>query len=246
MQLSVHKDILFFFATFLIVGINASAQSEPTPCALKVFVNDPFAQIFVDGKELGAQPQMILCSHREKNILVKSSDGQIFSRLMKSVNDFDLTNSTLNVVFHRKSGDTIYQTGTPVPAKAVFERAATEQVEQSIQKIRDLSSESHVQVSVAPTPKLLLGTYVQIFALKKLDMSKIEQDMQLEYNGKVTEREFTICPWKSSRDSETMSLVLVGPFNKRSSALEVRNRIGGKSFLVADPKCTGDFTKVNR
>ena len=246
MRLNVRKDMLFLFAMIFIVGLDASSLSEQNRCSLKIFVNDPYAQIFVDGKIAGAPPQIIPCSDQEKSILVKSSDGQVFSRLMTSQNNFDLSNSTLNVVFHQKMADFL--------ASAVTEKQPIQVLPES-QPFRGLGSTPQVP-PVTPqrttivkqdTPILtrLSGTYIQIFALKNLDMSKIEQDITNEYYGKVIQHEITLCPWQSSRDAQKLSLVLVGPFSK-ASALEVRNRIGGKSFIVTNPQCAGDYTKVSR
>jgi hypothetical protein len=246
MRLNVRKDILFLFAMLSIVGIEASSQSEHVGCSLKVFANDPYAQIYVNNKSVGSPPQIIECSDQEKNIVVKSSDGQIFSRLMMAKNNFDLTNSTLNVVFQKKISDFVYQTGMAptggLPKMAVDSETSTAAQElQSRIPVRDVSSTLQAPL-VAP----LVGNYVQIFALKNLDMSKIEQDINYHYNGKVSQREITVCPWQSSNGTQMLSLVLVGPFSKKSTALEAKNAIGGKSFVVTNPTCRGDVTKVSR
>lgn len=242
MQLNVRKDILFLFAIICIVGFDASSQAEQNRCSLKIFVNDPYAQIFVDGKIVGVQPQIIPCSEQEKSILVKSSDGQVFSRLMTSQNNFDLSNSTLNVVFHQKMADFVATEKLPTP------------IVHEPQPPRAVSSTPQLPPTPQPTPIVmhdtpiltrLTGTYIQIFALKNLDMSKIEQDINDHYYGRVIQNEITVCPWQSSIDAQKLTLVLVGPFSK-TSALKARNKIGGKSFIVTDPECTGDYTKVNR
>jgi hypothetical protein len=232
MRINVRKDMLFLFAMISIVGLDASSQSEKNRCTLKIFVNDPYAQIFVDGKIAGAPPQIIPCSDQEKSIVVKSSDGQMFSRLMTSKNNFDLSNSTLNVVFQKKMADFLESQ----PLRAV---STTSQL--------PLSSVQQTSIVKQDTPILtqLTGTYIQIFALKKLDMSKIEQDINDHYYGRVIQNEITVCPWQSTSGTQKLTLVLVGPFSK-TAAQEVRNKIGGKSFIVTDPHCTGDYTKVSR
>lgn len=246
MQLNVRKDMLFVFAMLTFAGTSASAQSENVECALKIFVNDPYAQIFVNNKPVGSQPQIIDCSDQEKSIVVKSSDGQIFSRLMPAKNNFDFTDSTLNVVFHKKMGDFVYQTGL-APAGGVPKvtvEAETSSAAQELQSripIREVGS-----TPAEPIVTRLVGNYVQIFALKNLDMSKIEQDINYHYNGKVTQREITLCPWQSSDGAQVLSLVLVGPFSKKSAALDAKSAIGGKSFVVSNPTCKGHFTKVSR
>ncbi len=232
MRINVRKDMLFLFAMISIVGLDAFSQSEQNRCTLKIFVNDPYAQIFVDGKIAGAPPQIIPCSDQEKSIVVKSSDGQMFSRLMTSKNNFDLSNSTLNVVFQKKMADFLESQ----PLRAV---STTSQL--------PLSSVQQTSIVKQDTPILtqLTGTYIQIFALKKLDMSKIEQDINDHYYGRVIQNEITVCPWQSTSDTQKLTLVLLGPFSK-TAAQEVRNKIGGKSFIVTDPHCTGDYTKVSR
>jgi len=232
MRINVRKDMLFLFAMISIVGLDAFSQSEQNRCTLKIFVNDPYAQIFVDGKIAGAPPQIIPCSDQEKSIVVKSSDGQMFSRLMTSKNNFDLSNSTLNVVFQKKMADFLESQ----PLRAV---STTSQL--------PLSSVQQTSIVKQDTPILtqLTGTYIQIFALKKLDMSKIEQDINDHYYGRVIQNEITVCPWQSTSGTQKLTLVLLGPFSK-TAAQEVRNKIGGKSFIVTDPHCTGDYTKVSR
>lgn len=247
MLLNVRKDMLFLFAIIWFVGFDASSQTLQNPCALKIFVNDPYAQIFVDGKVAGAPPQIIPCAEQEKSILVKSSDGQVFSRLMTGKNNFDLSNSTLNVVFHKKMADFV--------APAVSEKPVTVQAVQESPPVRDVGSTPQAppadpqQTTIikqdTPIQTRLSGTYIQIFALKNLDMNKIEQDITDQYYGRVIQNEITVCPWQSPSDAQKLTLVLVGPFSK-ASAQEARNKIGGKSFIVNDPQCSGDFTKVHR
>lgn len=249
MPINVRKDMTFFLFLFLIIGRGAFAQIEQNRCLLKIFVNDPYAQIFVDGSSVGSPPKIIPCSDREKNIIVRSSDGQIFSRLMTSKNNFDLANSTLNVVFHKKMSDVVYRPEGEIwnPTQEVSVVAPSRDLGSTPLKQTEVSTPpSEIQLKQsAPIVTKLPGSYVQIFALKNLDLSKIEQDINIQYNGKITQQEITVCPWQSSKDSQILSLVLVGPFSK-SSALAARNHIGGKSFIVTDPRCTGDYTKVSR
>lgn len=263
MQINVRKDILFLFAIFLIAGIDASSQSEQDRCVLKVFVNDPSARIFVDGKEMGTQPLLIACSEQEKNITVKSSDGQVFSRLMKAKHDFDLTNSVLNVVFHSKVNYFEYKDGLSSKNMAAAENSIPVQNVQVSQPVRNLGSAPQQNVETLQTQspvetlslqkhvntsssQQLAGTYIQLFALKNLDMSKVEQDIELNYNSKNLPQEITVCSWQASSQSQVLSLVLVGPFSSSALALKTRNTIGGKSFLVTDPRCRGELTKVRR
>jgi hypothetical protein len=268
MRICGRKHILFLFLILLIKGFDAFAQAEIKPCVLKVFVNDPYSQVYVDGLRVGTPPQLIGCSDKEKSIMVKSSDGQIFSRLMTSKNNFDLANSTLNVVFQKKASNHVYQTDVhqpkvyqsddfkpeiyaaakaePVPPPLTAEILAPVIEPLPVQPIRDLATLSENPQHDTPIVTRLPGSYIQIFALKNLDMSRIEQDMQHHYNGRITQPEITVCPWENPRDGQILSLVLVGPYHKKMQALEARNAIGGKSFIVTDPTCKGDYTKVTR
>ena len=246
MRINVRKDMLFLFAMISIVGLDASSQSEKNRCTLKIFVNDPYAQIFVDGKIAGTPPQIIPCSDQEKSIVVKSSDGQMFSRLMTSKNNFDLSNSTLNVVFQKKMADFLDPVATEKSPTADFLESQPLRAVSTTSQL-PLSSVQQTSIVKQDTPILtqLTGTYIQIFALKKLDMSKIEQDINDHYYGRVIQNEITVCPWQSTSGTQKLTLVLLGPFSK-TAAQEVRNKIGGKSFIVTDPHCTGDYTKVSR
>lgn len=176
MKINVGKDMLFLFSIFLIAGINASAQTAQTAqtkCALKVFVNDPFSQIFVDDKEVGPQPQLILCSAKEKNIVVKSSDGQVFSRVMKSESDFDLTNTTLNVVFHRQAGNFYYGNGTMARNVAQSEVGLPESSMQNLEIKSEVAEGTAVSatLSTAPIP-LSTGAAAPIATLSKAPYSQ--------------------------------------------------------------------------
>jgi hypothetical protein len=244
--INVRKDMLFLFAILWIVGFDASSQPLQNLCALKIFVNDPYAQIFVDGKMAGAPPQIIPCTEKEKSILVKSSDGQVFSRLMTAKNNFDLSNSTLNVIFHKKMADFVASAKTEKPPIQVLPESQSHRDVGSTPQVPSMTPEQSTIIKQdTPILTLLAGTYIQIFALKNLDMSKIEQDITNEYHGKVIQNEFTVCPWQSSKDAQQLTLVLLGPYNK-ALALETQNKIGGKSFIVTDPQCIGDYTKVSR
>jgi hypothetical protein len=246
MQLNVRKDMLFLFAIIWIVGLDASSEFEPNRCALKIFVNDPYAQIFVDGKRVGAPPQNIPCAEQEKSILVKSSDGQVFSRLMTDKNNFDLSNSTLNVIFQKKMADFVASAKAETPPILVLPESQYRRDVGSTPQVPPLTPQQTTLIK-QDTPILtrLSGTYIQIFALKNLDLSKIEQDINSHYYGRVIQDEITVCPWQSSKDSQKLSLVLVGPFTK-AAAQEAQSKIGGKSFIVADPECVGDYIKVSR
>ncbi len=338
MRISVRKDISILIVIFLIIAINtfclkAFTATELQRCAMKVFVNDPFAQVYVDDKHIGPQPQMILCSEKAKNIVVKSSDGQIFSRLMKSESDFDYSNATLNIVFHRKAGIFNYDGHVepsevanskhiPVPSmaptpeqalKAALDKAA---VDKSVgespgtskfesnrssdpaaqffqtQPPSQLSGQSPGQdrgqaiVQVPPAPlfpaqaqapsnsgssalegeqefsyrmpsskalnpgksssslRKLRGVYVQISAVKNLDIDKVKQDIDGFGQAKVSEQNVVVCPWQSSRDGQLWSLILLGPFKEKSAALELLQLTGGKSFIVTNPGCNGDSTNL--
>jgi len=246
-----YKYILFI--VFLFSSAIAAADSTPSKCVLKVFVNDPFAKIFVDDKEVGLQPQMISCAIEERHIVVKASDGQIFSRVMKSATEFDLENNTLNVVFHTKAKNYKYENGVEKKAPPEIAESAVDNSEKpfeypspmpgSVPSVPVVKAPKRNLSSMdSPTTNKLAGTYVQLFALKNLDMSKVEQDIEKFGDASISQQSITVCPWQRSSDSHKWSRVLIGPF-ENSSAAHYKNLASG-SFLVVNPGCSGGFKRA--
>ncbi|MBY0385065.1 hypothetical protein K2X05_07890 [bacterium] len=250
MRITVRNDIIFFFIIAMITGSFACAQMDQNLCAVKVYVNDPYAKIYVDNVVIGSSPQIIDCSQKERTVTVKSSDGQIFSRLIKSYYNEYPSNSALNVIFHKKINAFID------PSAAV--QSAKSETETSSVVVRDMASypvQAAPSVESASPPVIkeeksvaakLSGFFVQIFALKNLDLYKVGKDIQEQYQSKVSEKDIVVCSRRGSSKTQISSLVLVGPFKDKSSAFAERNRIGGASFVVSDLFCLDDSQKVNR
>lgn len=260
-DIKIHSSRVFLLFCVMLASVQYWAVAEvrvnaTTDCKVVVEVNDPNANIFIDGKNIGHSPVQIKCKQKNQKIQIIASDGQTFTRLLPNQDSMSEIDQSMHVVFQsmgsqRVNLDSNNNQNALVLRELARIRLLLEELTNKKQAPKNavlsqapenaVLSQAPINSVIAREPTALQagfspGFYVQLYTLSKkiYDTQRVLSDFK-EGVSAAKGSMMKFCKWQNS-NGEYMQVV-VGPFINWSIASEVKTFIKRDSFVLKKVQC---------